>query len=92
MIKQTVRRMISWLTALVLLASYVAMFPIPVVIAEEKQKDNEKLYASVLDNYVENVIPGNIDLFDENSQTWKYSDEWNFVLMILLSMDISFMI
>ncbi|WP_276747233.1 hypothetical protein, partial [Ruminococcus champanellensis] len=78
MIKQTVRRMISWLTALVLLASYVAMFPIPVVIAEEKQKDNEKLYASVLNNYVENVIPGNIDLFDENSQTWKYSDEWNF--------------
>ena len=70
MIKQTVRR--------VILVSYVDMFPIPVVIAEEKQKDNEKLYASVPNNYVENVIPGNIDLFDENSQTWKYSDEWNF--------------
>ena len=76
MIKQTVRRVILWLTALVLLASYVAMFPIPVVIAEEKQKDNEKLYASVLNNYVENVFPGKVDVFDD-TQEWKYADIWN---------------
>ncbi|WP_281528046.1 leucine-rich repeat protein [Ruminococcus champanellensis] len=76
MIKQTARRMISWLTALVLIISYTAMFPLPVVMAEGTRKDNEKLYASVLNNYVENVFPGKVDVFDD-TQEWKYSDVWN---------------
>ena len=75
------KRLIAGIMTIMISLSYIKMFPISSVIVtaeNDVQKSNEEMYSSVLNNYIENVIPGNIDLFDENSQTWKYSDEWNF--------------
>ena len=75
------KRLIVGIMTIMVSLSYFKMFPISsaIVTAEnDVQKSNEEIYSSVLNNYIENVIPGNIDLFDEDSQTWKYSDEWNF--------------
>ncbi len=73
------RRLISVLTTATLALSYLAMFPISEVFAEVDKSQNEFLYASVLNEYAENIIPNGVNV--EN--TTEYSDAWYYSTNVL---------
>lgn len=73
------RHLISALTTATLTLSYLAMFPISEVFAEIDKSQNEFLYASVLNEYAENIIPNGVNV--ENAT--EYSDAWYYSTNVL---------
>lgn len=70
------KKFVSILTVIAFGSSIVATFPVSEVVAEVDKYQNEMLYSAVLNEYVENVIPGNIALGWDTSREWNYSDVW----------------
>lgn len=71
-----VKRIVSGIMAGAISASYLGIVPLENVIAKGNKADNETLYASILNNYTENVIPKGLMNLDSTSAMWNYSDMW----------------
>ena len=68
------KRLGSCFVSTMIMCSYLNILPVRSAIAEDNK--NEKLYASVLNEYVEKIIPNGLVKLNDTSLLWKYSDHW----------------